>query len=114
MSSLRAIFALFVSLTLALVPVASVAMAKSCAMTSHTEMTGDEPADCPCDMDMAQCRTMPQCRTASGCASQCFASCGVVPDVTGGMMPAHDGLKMGGATRLSSLSIEPPAPPPRA
>lgn len=108
----KPLLAILVALTLAFSPVASVAMAKSCVMT--TEMTADNSADCPCHDAMPNCGAMPQCRTAAGCASQCFAACGVLPTVTAQSLLDHDTMKMAANARVSSLSIEPPAPPPRA
>ena len=108
----RPLLAILVAMTLAFSPVASVAMAKSCVMT--TEMTADNLADCPCHDAMPDCGAMPQCRTAAGCASQCFAACGVLPTVTAQTVLDHDTMKMTANVRVSSLSIEPPAPPPRA
>lgn len=110
------LLALLIALTLAFSPVASVAMAKSCVMTTEmtTEMTADNSADCPCHDAMLDCGARPQCRTAAGCASQCFAACGVLPTVTAQSVLDHDTMKMAANARVSSLSIEPPAPPPRA
>lgn len=112
MRGFKPVLAVLIALIVALSPVASVAMAKSCAMT--TEMTADNPADCPCHDSMPDCGAMPQCRTAAGCASQCFAACGVLPYVTAQPALDHDKLKMAANAHVSSLSIEPPAPPPRA
>ena len=106
------LLAILVALTLALSPVASVAMAKSCVMT--TEMTADNSADCPCHDAMPDCGAMPQCRTVAGCASQCFAAFGVLPSVTAQPPLDHDDVKMAANVHVSSLSIKPPAPPPRA
>ncbi len=113
MPRFRTVLAVLVALTMAFAPVASKTMAKSCAMT--TAMTADNAADCPCHDSMPDCGTMPQCQTAGGCASQCFtSSCGVMPSVTGQLVPDHDLLKTAANQQQSSLSIEPPAPPPRA
>lgn len=112
MSWSRTILAFLLSFTLVFAPLVSVAMAKSCTMTS--QMTDDGTADCPCHDSMSDCGSMPQCRTAAGCASQCFASCGVVPAVVGQFAPDHGVVKMSDNQQLSSLSIKPPAPPPRA
>lgn len=108
----RTILAVVLSLTMAFAPVASVAMAKACATT--TEMTADNPADCPCHDSMPNCGAMPQCRTAAGCASQCFAAYGVLPSAAAQPALDHDNVKMAANAHVSSLSIAPPAPPPRA
>lgn len=112
MPRFRPLLAFLIALTLAFSPVASLAMAKSCVMT--TEMTAGNPADCPCHDSMPNCGAMPQCRTATGCASQCFAACGVLPSVAAQPVLDHDTVKMAANAHVSSLSIEPPAPPPRA
>ena len=108
----RPLLAILIALTLAFSPVASVAMAKSCVMTA--EMSADNSADCSCHDAMPNCETMPQCTTGSGCASHCVHSCGVLPTVTAQSLLDHDTMKMATNARVSSLSIEPPAPPPRA
>lgn len=108
----RTIFAIVLSLTMAFAPVASLAMAKSCTMI--TQMTLGNLADCPCHNSMPDCGSMPQCRTAAGCASQCFAAYGVLPSVAAQPALDHDNVKMAANAHVSSLSIEPPAPPPRA
>ncbi|MGQ0673152.1 MAG: hypothetical protein ACT4N2_09780 [Hyphomicrobium sp.] len=113
MARFRTVMAVLVALTLAFMPVASMAMAKSCAMT--TAMTADNAADCPCHDSMLDCGTMPQCQTAGGCASQCFTfSCGVLPGLTGQLAPDRDASKTAASQQPPSLSIKPPAPPPRA
>lgn len=113
MLRLRTVLAVLIALTMAFAPVASMAMAKSCAMT--TAMTADNAADCPCHDSMPDCGTMPQCQTAGGCASHCFTfSCGVLPGLAGQLPPDLDASKTAANQHLSSLSIEPPAPPPRA
>jgi hypothetical protein len=112
MTRFRTILAVLVALTLAFAPVVSAAMVKSCAMTS--EMSGDGTMDCPCHQSMPDCGTMPQCQTASSCASQCFTACGTVPAMSGLLAPEHDDAKMRDGLILSSLSIRPPSPPPRA
>ena len=108
----RTILAILLSLTMAFAPVVSLAMAKSCAMTM--QMTAGNPADCPCHNSMPNCGAMPQCQTASGCASQCFASCGVLLSVTGQLALDHDVVVAAVTLLPASQSITPPAPPPRA
>ena len=108
----RNIFGFLLSLALAFAPVVSVAMAEPCGTVSQG-MTGGGMGDCPCYKFMPNCGTMPQCQTSAGCASQCFASCGIVSAVARQFTPDHSALKMIERIRLSSLSIKPPAPPPR-
>ena len=103
---------LLVALTVGFAPIVGVAMAKSCTMTS--EMTTDNASDCYCHDSMPNCGAMPQCRSAAGCASQCFNVWGVLPTMTGQIEPDHDFLKIGANADISSLSIKPPSPPPRA
>ena len=107
----RTILALLLSLTMAFAPIASLAMARSCAMT--TEMTATNSGDCPCHNSMPDCGTMPQCQTASVCASQCFASCGILPSAARQSLSDRDELSMRVSTNRSSLEIQPPSPPPR-
>lgn len=107
----RTLLALLLMLTMAFAPVASTAMAKPCTMTMA--MTTDSVADCPCRDSMPDCGTMPQCQTAAGCASQCSATSGVIPTVSGEFTPDHDILMMAAIEHLTSLAIKPPAPPPR-
>jgi hypothetical protein len=106
MPRFRTVLAVLVALTLAFVPVVSEAMAKSCAMTS--QITDDGTMDCPCHQSMPDCGTMPQCQTASGCASQCLTFCGTVPTMSGLLAPDHEVVKMRDGLNLSSLSITPP------
>lgn len=106
------LLAFLIALTVAFAPVASVAMAKSCTMTM--EMTADGTTHCACHNTMPNCDSMPQCRTGSGCASQCFNTFGVLSTLTGQIEPDHVVLKMGANSHAAWLSIKPPSPPPRA
>jgi hypothetical protein len=112
MGSIRTILAVLVSLTLAFAPVANVAVANSCSMT--TAMSNSGAADFPCHDCMPGCGSMAQCQTSAGCVSHCYTGSGLVPSLTGLTTPALDGLKTADIQLLSSLSIRPPAPPPRA
>lgn len=102
----RAIFAVLLSLIMAFAPIASAAMARSCAMSS--EASADSPSHCPCH------GSMPQYQNAASCACQCFMDCGIVADLREPLRPEHAVLAMNGSPHLTSLAIQPPAPPPRA
>lgn len=108
----RTILAFLMSLTMALAPFASAAIAKPCAMT--TDIAVGASAKCPCHGSMLDCGSMPQCSTAAGCVSQCFAWFGIVPAVSGHLMPDQHRLETTVSRLPSSLSVEPPSPPPRA
>lgn len=124
MPKLKTLLAFLVALTLAFSPVAAFAMAKSCQGMQQTigvNGTADfgmadngGMANCPCPESMPNCGSMPQCQTASGCTSQCFASCGVLPNVTGKASADLGILKIADNDLFTSRSIPPPAPPPRA
>lgn len=117
MPRLRTVLAVLAALTMAFMPVIGHAMAKSCAMTTSMSDAGindDGTMNCPCHQSMPDCGAMPQCQTASGCASQCLSFCGTVPVLTGLRAPDHQSLKMRGDPARASLSIRPPSPPPRA
>ena len=124
MPRFRTFLAVLVALTLTFAPVAVYAMAKSCQGMQHTMTDNGKAgaattdnggkADCPCHNSMPDCGSMPQCQTASGCASQCFTFCGTVPTVSSLLAPAHEGIKTRDGLTPSSLSIRPPSPPPRA
>ncbi len=126
MKRLRPLLALFIALSLAFSPVAGFAMtmSKSC-QGMHKTITDDDTgggniaangimADCPCHSTMPNCGTMPQCQTSAGCASQCMATCGIVSSESTPLAPDHDVLTLGALALGHSLSIQPPAPPPRA
>ena len=123
MPKFRTLLALLVALTLAFSPVAGFAMGKSCqgmqqsisvdGATGSPMTDSGGMANCPCPESMPNCGAMPQCQTASGCASQCFASCGVMPTVTGQTSVDLGILKLADNEFFSSRSITPPAPPPR-
>ena len=124
MPKLKTLLAFLVALTLAFSPVAAFAMTKSCQGmqqtigvdgTADSVMTGNGGmADCPCHNAMPHCGTMPQCQTSTGCASQCMASCGIVSGTTTAPKPDHDVLRFAAVALGHSLTIQPPAPPPRA
>ena len=109
----RTILASLLSLALAFAPIVSVAMAKPCGNAAQMIDGATGGTDCPCDKSMPHCGTMPQCQTVSGCASQCFTSCGIVSSVARQFTPDHGAMKIIEGIRLSSHSIKPPAPPPR-
>lgn len=124
MPRFRPLLAVLIALTLGFSPVAGFAMTKSCQGMQQTigvdgradsGMTNDGGmADCPCHNAMPHCGTMPQCQTSTGCASQCMASAGIV---SGAFAPAkldHDALTFAAVALGHSLTIQPPAPPPRA
>lgn len=126
MKRLRPLLALFIALTLAFSPVAGFAMtmSKSC-QGMHQTITDDDTgggniavnsimADCPCHSTMPNCGTMPQCQTSAGCASQCMATCGIVSSASTPLAPDDDVLTLAALALGHSLSIQPPAPPPRA
>jgi len=122
MAFLRIMLALSLSLITAFAPVASVAMAKPCTMTEE-KMTGEReagekmsvgnPSVCPCHA-IPGCGSMPQCRTAIGCANQCFFGSAILPNVVGSFAISHLAVPNPYDVRLSSLLIRPPTPPPRA
>ncbi len=108
----RTIVAFVISLAMAFAPVASMAMAKACTMTMS--MTAENAGDCPCHKTMPDCGSMPQCRTAAGCASQCAPpTTGVLPKIAGKEILGQGLLNVAVNPHLASLSIRPPAPPPR-
>ena len=124
MNRVRTLLAVFVVLTLALAPVAGFAMTNACQGMQQT-MTDDitdsasmadhgSMANCPCHNAMPDCGAMTACQTSSGCASQCMPSCGVVSMPLAPSTP-DQAVAMFTALALGhSLSIQPPAPPPRA
>lgn len=112
MRTFRTLVILLLSLVSALAPVASVAMAKPCTMTA--EMKASTPSDCPCHNAMKDCGSLPQCRTAAGCASQCFTASVYLPPNTKQPVPDRDRIAIPDNDRRTSASIKPPAPPPRA
>lgn len=124
MKRIRPLMAFLVALTLVFSPVAAVAMTKSCQGMQHSinvdrtagaDMTDNGGmADCPCHNAMPNCGTMPQCQTSAGCASQCMASCGIVSNAFTPLAMAHDVVTLAVLALGHSLSIQPPAPPPRA
>lgn len=111
MRMIRTLIVLLLALASALAPVAGVAMAKPCTMTAG--MRAGNPADCPCHSAMKDCASLPQCRTAAGCASQCFTAGAYLPPTSA--QPALGSLRVpiAGNDHLASLTIKPPAPPPR-
>ena len=126
MKRIRPLLAFFIALTLALSPVAGFAMTmtKPCQGMQQTMaddgtdggniMANGIMAECPCQDSMPNCGTMPQCQTSAGCASQCMASCGIVSSAFMPLAPDHDVLTLAVLALGHSLSIQPPAPPPRA
>ena len=135
----RTILALLLSLTMAFMPAVSMAMGYSCAVPAQatSQMTGDQvanaqavaaqaspimdeqapmsmPANCPCNQPMANCNSMPQCQTASGCACQCLGSLGVITAAEYQACTALNSFAIGPSQAVASLAIAPPAPPPRA
>lgn len=109
----RTIFAVLVSIALVLAPVVSMAMAKPCSMTSQMSEDGDGKAKCPCHGSMLDCGSMPQCRTAAGCASQCFTISAIVPAVLVAELPDYFVVTPREGVHCPSLAIRPPTPPPR-
>lgn len=123
MPRFRTLLAFIVALTLAFSPVAGFAMGQSCQGMQQSmgvdDTAGASMADhggmgnCPCPDSMPNCGAMPQCQTASGCASQCMASAAIVSSVFSPVAPGHDVLKFAAVALGNSLTIQPPAPPPR-
>lgn len=124
MPRFRTLLAFIVAVTLTFSPVAGFAMGKSCqgmqqsmsvdGMAGATTADHGGMANCPCPESMPNCAAMPQCQTASGCASQCFASCGMLPTGTGQAAADLGMLTIADNDVFTSRSITPPAPPPRA
>lgn len=112
MGKIRTLIVLLLALASALAPVAGVAMAKPCTMTAG--MRAGSPADCPCHSAMKDCASLPQCRTAAGCASQCFTAGAWLPADGVFSDPTVARETIAYEARFSSLEIKPPAPPPRA
>lgn len=112
MSLHRTILAVLLSLTMAFLPVASIATAKPCTMAMA--MTAQAATDCPCHNSMPNCDVMPQCMTGAGCASQCSGASGVLPSLVAKFQQDRDAAPISVFAQRASLSIEPPSPPPRA
>ena len=111
MRAFRTLIVMLLSLASAFAPMASIAMAKPCTMTA--EMKAASPSDCPCHNAMKDCGSLPQCRTAAGCASQCFTAGAYLLPITHQSTSGRDLVPSAHSATLSSLSIKPPAPPPR-
>lgn len=99
------------ALASAFAPVAGMAMAKPCTMA--TEMRAGSPTDCPCHSAMKDCASLPQCRTSAGCASQCFTTGAWLPTDGAFTGPAVSRERIIYEARFASLTLQPPAPPPR-
>ncbi|MFA5957029.1 hypothetical protein [Hyphomicrobium sp.] len=112
MKTFRTLIILLLSLASAYAPIASVAMAKPCTMTA--EMKAANPTDCPCHNVMKDCGSLPQCRTAAGCASQCFTAAAYLPSINEQPTPGRGLVPIADNDRRTSPSIKPLAPPPRA
>lgn len=124
MPRFRPLLAFLIALTLAFSPVAAFAMSKSCqGMQQSVSVNGAADAamtddggmaNCPCHNAMPHCGTMPQCQTSAGCARQCMASSGIVSSALSSATPDHVVMALTALALGHSLSIQPPAPPPRA
>lgn len=112
MGKIRTLIIMVLALASALAPVASVAMARPCTMTAG--MRAGNPAACPCHNAMKDCGSLPQCRTATGCASQCFTVGAYLPPNSKLPILGHNRVPIADNDRLASLTIKPPAPPPRS
>lgn len=108
----RTLLAILLSLMTAIAPGVAAASAKFCATPS--EVTVCVTSDGACSSAMGNCGTMAQCRTTVGCSGHCFPTCGIAPDVIGSAATDHRDVMVAAMPHLSSLSIKPPAPPPRA
>ena len=84
------------------------------AQTLGTQASMSMPASCPCNGSMPNCASMVQCQTASGCASHCLGSVGVATAADYQASLGHDHFATGSNQAVASLTITPPAPPPRA
>ena len=84
------------------------------AQTLDNQASMSMPASCPCNGSMPNCASMMQCQTASGCASHCLGSLGVVIAADFQAKLGHDHFATGSNQAVASLTITPPAPPPRA
>lgn len=106
----RIILVVLLSFTTAFASMASVAMAKPCTIT--VEVNAGHYSVCPCN-DMLDCRSMPQCRTAVGCANHCFAGTAILTDRVSPFTPTRQAVPSRYVLELQSLLIRPPIPPPR-
>lgn len=104
--------AMLISLVFAIAPVAGLAMATSCSCPSQFSAIGAK--DHACHGAMPDCGDKQSCRTAGGCAVHCFGLYCVVPAGINQSAPLNDLVTMVAEPQLSSLSIRPPPPPPRA
>jgi hypothetical protein len=111
MCKIRTLIILVLALASAFAPVAGMAMAKPCTMA--TEMRAGSPTDCPCHSAMKDCASLPQCRTSAGCASQCFTTGAWLPTDGAFTGPAVSRERIIYEARFASLTLQPPAPPPR-
>jgi hypothetical protein len=112
----RILLALLLSLTMAFSPTVSVAMMKPCTMTGE-RMTGEKmtggkmsvgnPSVCPCHA-IPGCGSMPQCRTAIGCANYCFFGSAFLPNVAGPFLIARPAAPIQYNGDLESGLLRPP------
>ena len=118
----RTIVAILLSLIMAFLPTVATAVARACVehdMLSSLGTPSDSSAAtaikrCPCDKAMPGCGGLTQCQAGPGCASHCQGFAGVLSgsERPAGLVRTRFGFT--GHVRLASLSLAPPAPPPRA
>ena len=121
MNSRRTIVAILLSLTLAFAPTVASAMARPCVgtgMVSSVDMTGvpmagKVPTPCPCEKALPGCGGLTQCQVGPGCGSQCADLAGVLAGAAPLASLIHTRFGFGVDERVASLSMAPPAPPPR-
>lgn len=117
----RAIIAILLSLTMAFLPAVATALARPCVANDMSSSAGNPggpgvgkaPTACPCEKAMPGCAGMGQCQAGPGCGSQCLGSTGIMSGSEPLTGLAHTRLGFGVDVRHASLSMEPPAPPPR-
>ena len=117
----RTIVAILLSLTLAFAPTVASAMARPCVgtgMVSSVDMTGVSmsgkvPTPCPCEKAMPSCGGLTQCQVGPGCGTQCLELTAIMSGSEPLTGLALTRFGFGVNERVASLSMAPPAPPPR-
>lgn len=112
MNRYRKFLAFLLTLLLAFGPAVGAVMAKPCPPSTQ-QLSDDGMTDCPCSKSMPDCGATLPCPSVAGCSSQCLSSSGILALAVEQNMQESSGYNGHAARQLSSLSIKPPAPPPR-
>ena len=118
----RTMIAVLLSLTFAFLQTAASAIAHPCiamGMSSDDGLADGSgvariPMKCPCEGTMPGCAGMARCQVGPECATQCLGCVGVLATTIPSFRLLHLQFVLGGNERFASLSLAPPAPPPRA